>query len=72
MEQLLEILEDLNPGVDYENCEDLIDGRFIAGAGGGGFLMVILKDGVSRAMLRERLSAVFEGSGVEVWDAEFV
>ena len=28
MEQLLEILEDLNPGVDYENCEDLIDGHY--------------------------------------------
>ncbi len=29
MEQLLEILEDLNPGVDYENCEDLIDGHYL-------------------------------------------
>ena len=29
MEQLLEILEDLNPGVDYESCEDLIDGHYL-------------------------------------------
>ena len=29
MEKLLAILEDLNPGVDYENCEDLIDGHYL-------------------------------------------
>ena len=32
-------------------CEDLIDGRFIAGAGGGGFLQVILKKGVTKEEL---------------------
>ncbi len=29
MEKLIEILEDLNPGVDYENTTDLIDGRYL-------------------------------------------
>ena len=29
MGKLLAILEDLNPGVDYENCEDLIDGHYL-------------------------------------------
>ena len=53
-------------------CEDLIDGRFICGAGGGGFLQVILKKGVSKSMLRERLQAVFQNSGVDVWDSAFV
>lgn len=53
-------------------CEDLIDGRFIAGAGGGGFLQVILKKGVSREQLRERLHRVFQDSGVEVWEGEMV
>ncbi len=53
-------------------CEDLIDGRFICGAGGGGFLQVILKKGVSRAQLRERLQEVFQNSGVDVWDSQFV
>lgn len=53
-------------------CEDLIDGRFICGAGGGGFLQVILKKGVTRDMLRERLQAVFQNSGVDVWDSKFV
>ena len=27
MEKLIAILEDLNPGVDYATCEDLIDGH---------------------------------------------
>ena len=29
MEQLIKILEELNPGVDYENVENLIDGRYL-------------------------------------------
>lgn len=53
-------------------CEDMIDGRFIAGAGGGGFLQVILKKGVTHADLKERLHAIFQDSGVDVWDCEFV
>ena len=35
-------------------CEDLIDGRFIAGAGGGGFLQVIMKRGVTTEQLNKR------------------
>ncbi|MDO4333647.1 MAG: L-fucokinase [Eubacteriales bacterium] len=53
-------------------CEDLIDGRFICGAGGGGFLQVILKKGVTKGELRERLQVVFQNSGVDVWDSTFV
>ncbi len=53
-------------------CEDLIDARFIAGAGGGGFLQALLKPGISKTMLRERLHAIFQESGVDVWDSEFV
>lgn len=53
-------------------CEDLIDGRFIAGAGGGGFLQVILKKGVSRRQLDLRLKDVFQDTGVGVWECEFV
>lgn len=29
MEKLIEILEELNPDVDYNTCEDLIDGRHL-------------------------------------------
>ena len=53
-------------------CEDYIDGKFIAGAGGGGFLQVILKKGISKEMLRNRLKSVFQETGIDVWDCELV
>lgn len=56
----------------FLSCEDLIDGKFIAGAGGGGFLQVILKKGVTKQMLNERLYQVFQDAGVCVWDCEIV
>lgn len=56
----------------FMSCEDLIDARFICGAGGGGFLMVMLKKGVTKEELKERLALIFQNSGVAVWDSEFV
>ncbi len=56
----------------FLSCEDLIDARFIAGAGGGGFLQVILKKGCTKQMLQERLHEIFQESGVDVWESEFV
>lgn len=53
-------------------CEELIDGRFISGAGGGGFIQVILKKGVAKEDLHERLRQVFQDSGVDVWDCELL
>ncbi len=29
MEKLIQILEELNPEVDYNTCEDLVDGRHL-------------------------------------------
>lgn len=29
MEKLIEILNDIQPDVDYETCEDLIDGHYL-------------------------------------------
>ena len=54
----------------FLSCEDLIDAHFIAGAGGGGFIQVIMKKGVTHEQLRERLRGVFQDSGVDVWDCE--
>lgn len=55
----------------FMTIEDLIDGRFIAGAGGGGFLQVIMKKGVNACQLNERLEEIFQGTGVAVWKSEF-
>ncbi len=52
--------------------DDLIDGRMICGAGGGGFLQVVLKKGITRDDLRKRLNEVFQDSGVDVWECAFV
>ena len=51
--------------------EDLIDGKFICGAGGG-FLQIIMKRGVTHKILHKRLHEVFQDSGVDVWQSEFV
>lgn len=53
-------------------CEELIDGKFISGAGGGGFIQVILKKGVTREKLHDHLRRVFQDSGVDVWDCELM
>ena len=29
MDELIEILEDIKPDVDYEGCEDVIDGHYL-------------------------------------------
>ncbi len=56
----------------FMSCEDMLDGKFISGAGGGGFLQVILKKQFTKADLQKRLNSVFEDSGVDVWDCEFL
>lgn len=53
-------------------AEPYISGRMICGAGGGGFLQVILKKGVCLEDLRKRLKEVFQDSGVDVWECEFI
>lgn len=56
----------------FNTIEDLIDGKMICGAGGGGFLQVILKKGVTAEDLRERVNHVFADSGIDVWTCEFI
>jgi fucokinase len=51
-------------------CADLIDGLMICGAGGGGFLAVIRRRGVSERDLAARLDMYFQESGVSVWKCE--
>ncbi len=55
----------------FNSVEDMIDGKMICGAGGGGFLQVILKKSVTHEQLKQRLTDVFAQSGVDVWKCEF-
>lgn len=52
--------------------DELVDGKMICGAGGGGFLQVIMKKNVTTSQLRNKLKEVFQDSGVDVWECEFV
>jgi fucokinase len=56
----------------FASIEEFIDGRMICGAGGGGFLQVILKKGVKREQIHHKLKAVFEDFEIDVWDSQFV
>lgn len=56
----------------FDVCGDLIEGKSICGAGGGGFLQIVLKEGVSKEMLRRRIQDEFFDCGVEVWDCKLI
>ena len=56
----------------FDACDDLLSGKMICGAGGGGFLQVVLKKGVSKAQLQKRLKEVFSDTDINVWDATLV
>jgi len=52
----------------FATVDDLIDGAMVCGAGGGGFLQVVLKKDVTKERLRQRLRDVFKNLNVDVWD----
>jgi fucokinase len=56
----------------FDSCDDLLSGKMICGAGGGGFLQVVLKKGISKEQLQERLKAVFSDTDIGAWDCELV
>ena len=56
----------------FDAAEDLLDGKMVCGAGGGGFLQVILKKGATKEQLQSRLKSVFADTDINVWDCELV
>ena len=56
----------------FDACDDLLAGRMICGAGGGGFLQVVLKRGVKKSELQSRLKTVFSDTEINVWDCMLV
>ena len=56
----------------FDSCDDLLAGKMICGAGGGGFLQVVLKEGIDKEKLQGRLKSVFSDTGIGVWNCELV
>ncbi len=56
----------------FGSVDDLLAGRMICGAGGGGFLQVVLKRDVTKEQLKSRIQSVFFDTDISVWDCELV
>ena len=56
----------------FGSIEDMVDGKLVCGAGGGGFLQVILKKGITKQAVEKRLNSVFMDSLVSVADCRLV
>ena len=56
----------------FASVDEFIDGKLIVGAGGGGFLQVILKKGVDKKDVHKKLKEVFGDSDIGVWDSKLV
>ncbi len=56
----------------FEAIDDLIAGRMICGAGGGGFLQVLLREDVSYKQLQKRLAEVFPQSDIRARKIAFL
>ena len=56
----------------FDACDDLLAGKMICGAGGGGFLQVVTKPDVSKDDLQQRLKTIFSDTDISVWDCSLV
>ncbi len=56
----------------FDSCDDLLAGKMVCGAGGGGFLQVILAKGVTEKDLQKRLKSVFSDTDIGVWKCQLV
>lgn len=56
----------------FQSIDTFTAGRLVCGAGGGGFLQVVLKRGVNIETVRKTLRSVFQDSDVDIWECEIV
>ena len=56
----------------FDSCKDLLAGKMVCGAGGGGFLQVVLKKGIRKSVLQARLKDVFADTEINVWECTLV
>lgn len=50
--------------------DDLIYGKSLCGAGGGGFILAILKENVTKEDIQNKLEKIFADTDVQVWDID--
>lgn len=56
----------------FESIAEFTAGKMICGAGGGGFLQVVLKENVLKSDVHKRLKDVFMDSDIDIWNCDFV
>ena len=55
----------------FSYIEEYIDGKMICGPGGGGFLQIILKKGISPDIIKQKIKEIFGDSDINVWECSF-
>ena len=56
----------------FDSVDGLLSGKMVCGAGGGGFLQVLLNKGTTKEELNNKLSSVFQDTDIGIWDCEIV
>ena len=55
----------------FKQLDEYIDGKMICGPGGGGFLQVILKKGITSDIIKEKLKEMFGDSEICIYESKF-
>ena len=74
-----ELIKQMDPGSSnlcietiIKVIEDDVYGKALCGAGGGGFIVAILKDGISKETIKNKLEKVFADTNVQLYDASII